>query len=135
MDIQAVKDWGQVICWIVNFFGLVWVILERRNDKTNERVTQLGQDIDEINQKVIKMKAGCDGCQIDSVASRIEQIDRDVSGLKAAAGSAPSHDDLSRVYEAINELAEKVNHLVGESEGQGQTLRQILARIIEKGMP
>lgn len=108
MDLD-VKTWLQAINMLGTFALGCWLYLEKRSDKTNERVTQLAEEVDELGKAV--------------------------TGLKAGAESAPSHADLSRVYDSINELAEKVNQLVGESESQSQTLRQILNRIIEKGMP
>ena len=51
-----------------------------------------------------------------------------LSRLEVAIKNVPTND-------SINQLTEKVNRLVGEFEGQGNTLRQILNRVIEKGMP
>lgn len=87
----------------------IWLYLEKRSDKTNERVTELSE--------------------------KVEQLDKDVSSLQASFDGAPNHDHLARVYESVNKLAEKVNQLVGESHDQSNTLRLILNRIIEKGMP
>jgi archaellum component FlaC len=135
MDIEAVKVWLQGINMVGTFALGCWLYLEKRSDKTNQRVTDLDQSVEEISKKMISLKAACDGCQVEALGGRIEQLDRDVSALKAVSESAPDHDDISRVYESINDLAETVNRLVGEFEAQGQTLRQILNRIIEKGMP
>jgi len=57
-----------------------------------------------------------------------------LSRLEAAIESVPTDEDLSKVYDSINGLAEKVNRLVGEVEGLGGTLRLILNQVIEKGM-
>lgn len=83
--------------------------MEKRGDKTNERVGQ--------------------------IAEKVDTLDKDVASLKAASDKAPSHQDLAKVYEAINELAEKVDKMIGGSESQTMTLRQILNRVIERGMP
>lgn len=58
-----------------------------------------------------------------------------LSRLEAEVGSMPSNDDLGKVYESVNKLASQVNQLVGENRGQSDTLRLILNRITEKGMP
>lgn len=95
---------------MVGTFALgVWLYLEKRSDKTNERVTEL--------------------------ASKVDTMDKDVAALKASSESAPNHGDIAKVYEAINKLAGTVNQLVGENRGQSDTLRLILSRITEKGMP
>lgn len=109
MDIETLKTWLQAVNMLGTFALGCWLYLEKRSDKTNERVTRLAEEVDELGKAV--------------------------TGLRAGAESALSHGDLSNVYGSINELAEKVNTLIGESESQSQTLRQILNRIIEKGMP
>ncbi len=108
METEAIKLWLQAINMLGTFALGVWLYLEKRSDKTNERVTEL--------------------------AGRVERIDKDVSELKAGAKSAPSHTDLGNVYESISELAATVNQLVGENRGQSDTLRLILSQITQKGM-
>ena len=108
MDIETLKVWLQA----VNMFGTlalgVWLYLEKRSDKTNERV--------------------------NSLAAKVEQIDKDVTSLTASSETSPKHSDLSNVYKSINELAETVNQLVGENRGQSDTLRLILNQIMQKGL-
>lgn len=57
-----------------------------------------------------------------------------LSRLEAEVGGMPSNADLGKVYESVNKLAATVNKLVGENQGQSDTLRLILNRIMEKGM-
>ena len=85
-------------------FG-TWLYLERRNDKTNERIIEL--------------------------AAKVEKLDKDVASLEATAGNAPNHADLSRIYDSINDLARIVNKMVGENIGQSDTLRLILNRMMQ----
>ncbi len=108
METETIKLWLQAINMLGTFALGVWLYLEKRNDRTNERVTEL--------------------------AGRVEQLDKDVSALQASAENAPNHADLGRVYESINKLAATVNQLVGENRGQSDTLRLILAQIAQKGM-
>lgn len=105
MDIRV---WLQLINMVGTFALGVWLYLEKRNDKTNER--------------------------IDELAGKVDALDKDVSALKTATASAPSHADLALVYKSINDLAATVNQLVGENKGQSETLRLILNQIAQKGM-
>jgi hypothetical protein len=57
-----------------------------------------------------------------------------LSRLEEAIKSAPTNEDLAKVYESVNKLAATVNQLVGENRGQTDTLRLILKQITEKGM-
>ena len=94
---------------VLGTFSLgAWMYLEKRSDKTNERITTL--------------------------AAKVAQIDKDVTSLTASSETAPNHLDLSNVYKSINELAETVNQLVGENRGQSDTLRLILNQIMQKGL-
>ena len=108
MNLETMNVWVQWVHMIITFGLGAWLYIEKRNDKTNERV--------------------------DTLSTRVEQIDRDLAGLAANAEAAPSHNDLSAVYKSINELSETVNQLVGENRGQSDTLRLILNQIMQKGM-
>lgn len=98
----------QMANMLANFGIGAWLYLEKRNDKTNERITEL--------------------------AGKVSHMDMDVAALKSSAETAPSHNDLSQVYKSINELAATVNQLVGENRGQSESLRMILNQIAQKGM-
>lgn len=108
MDPETIRTALQAINMLGTFALGVWLYLERRSDKTNERVTDL--------------------------VTKVAQLDKDVSALQATADVAPSHGDLSKVYDSINELSSTVNQLVGENRVQSDTLRLILNQITQKGM-
>lgn len=108
MDAETIKIGLQAINMLGTFALACWLYLEKRSDKTNERVTEL--------------------------AGKVEQLDKDVSALDATAGKAPNHADLAKVYESINSLAATVHTLVGENRGQSDTLRLILNQITQKGL-
>lgn len=108
MDAETIKTWLQAINMLGTFALGVWLYLEKRSDKTNERVTEL--------------------------AEKVGQLDKDVAALDADAKKAPNHADLAKVYDSINALAATVNQLVGENRGQSDTLRLILNQITQKGM-
>lgn len=108
MDFYKLLFWIQVANMLGNFGIGAWWYLERRNDKTNDRITEL--------------------------ADKVTKMDLDVASLKSSTEAAPSHGDLANVYESINKLAATVNQLVGENRGQTDTLNLILNQIMQKGM-
>lgn len=108
MDAETIKVWLQGINMLGTFALGIWLYLEKRSDKTNERVSEL--------------------------AAKVEKLDKDVSALEGAAVSAPNHADLAKVYDSINDMAKTVNQLVGENRGQSDTLRLILNQITQKGL-
>lgn len=105
---MEIRDWLLLISMVLHFSRTVWDYVDKRNDKTNERIADLSR--------------------------QVEQLDKDVGALKVGAESAPNHADLAKVYESVNQLAATVNQLVGENRGQSDTLRLILNQITQKGM-
>ena len=67
------------------------------------------------------------GIRMTDHASRIARLEGVVS-------KAPTHDDLSKLYEKQNETARTLAMLLGEVKGQGGSLRLILNQIAQKGM-
>ena len=113
---MEIRDWLLTISMIGHFTYTGWAYIERRSDKTTERMAEL--------------------------TTRIEHVERIVAEVKSAGAAAPTHADLGKVYEAmrdlanttnssISELASTVHQLVGENRGQTDTLRLILHRITE----
>lgn len=101
---------------IANFL-LTWGValymyLANKNKATNERIGQLEKSI-----------------SVDT-----KDHDQRITTLESTAKLVPSHNDLAKVYESINQLAGTVNQLVGENRGQSDTLKLILNQITEKGM-
>ena len=105
---MEIRDWLLTISMILHFSRTAWDYIDKRNDKTNERITEL--------------------------TGKFDALEKDVAALDAVAGNAPTHSDLSKVYESVNTLAATVNQLVGENRGQSDTLRLILNQITQKGM-
>lgn len=78
----------------------------------------------------------------DSVAELKTQIAADkqahaerISRLEVVSEKAPTHADLATVYEKLNRVAESNSRMEGQLDGVADTLRLILNRIAERGMP
>jgi ABC-type transporter Mla subunit MlaD len=104
------------ICQLALF---IYVRNTNRNDEVDSKFTAL--------QSAQKLQG-------DDLGGKSGQLSQRLAHLATAVDSAPTHSDLSKVYEAINELATTVNQLVGENRGQSDTLRLILSQITQKGM-
>lgn len=103
-----VREWLLTISMIGHFANMVYGYIERRNDKTNEKIAAL--------------------------TTKIDELERELALLRGYVQTAPNHNDLAKIYESQNALAEKVNQLIGENRGQSDTLRLILNQITQKGM-
>ena len=117
---MEVRDWLLVISMLLHFAYSIWGYIERRNDKTGDRIAD--------------------------IEARIAIVERDIGEVKAASSSAPTHNDLGKIYDemrtlskttsdAIRDLTGTVNSLVGENVGQSDALRLILNRLTEKKDP
>lgn len=53
-----------------------------------------------------------------------------IARLEHAATKAPTHDDLGKLYERINDIDRVVSQIVGELKGISATLRLIQSRVI-----
>lgn len=58
-----------------------------------------------------------------------------ISRLESIAATAPSHEDLSKMYQSIHQLGQTVHQLVGENRGQSDSLRLILSRLTGQAHP
>jgi len=99
---------GQIINLVVTIGVFLWLYVQKRTDKTSER--------------------------LEAITTRIEVTEKAVAVLQSGMNGLLRHEDLSRVYDAINKLSEQVNKLDGEFKSQNNLLNLILARITDKGM-
>jgi hypothetical protein len=86
-----------------------------------------------------------EAAQSAAIARRLDALEADLGGrmgdhagriarLEGVVSKAPTHNDLSKLYEKQNETARTLATLLGEVKGQGDTLRLILNQIAQKGM-
>lgn len=78
----------------------------------------------------------------DSVTELKKQVDADkqahaerISRLEVISEKAPTHADLAAVYEKLNRVVESSSRMEGQLGGVADSLRLILNRIAERGMP
>lgn len=66
--------------------------------------------------------------------TRMDTQDKAISHLRGVSERAPTHKDLSELYEKVNDTAKTVASMAGELRGVNDTLRLILSRITERGL-
>ena len=102
----------QSLLQIINMIGTfaigIWIYLEKRNDKTNERITHL--------------------------AAKVDEIDKTVSGVSGKVEGALRHTDLNELYQRLAKVEQSVSKLCGAFTETNNTLRLLLAKITEKGL-
>ncbi len=117
-------DWDiKTLAVIVNAIGNLaigaWLYLDRKSDKTNNRIDEIGTRVKELDGHIAE--------KLESQAGRI-------SHLEAHAEDSPTHADLGELYGKLNSVDSKVSAQGGKLEGIDSTLRLILSRITERGM-
>lgn len=98
--------------FILTWGVALYMYLANKNKATNERIGKLEDDL---------------GGMIDGHADRITH-------LETVTEMAPTHHDLAQVYEGQKRSDEKLNQLIGETRGQSDMLRLMMAQITKKGM-
>jgi tetrahydromethanopterin S-methyltransferase subunit G len=108
MDIEVAKIWLQILNMVGTATIGAWMYLEKRSNKTNER--------------------------IDELSARFEELDKSLRAVKSESGGHLRHTDLEKVYVRLNEMDGKLNQMIGEFRSHGDTLKLFMSRITEKGL-
>lgn len=80
-----------------------------------------------------------------AITDRLDAMESDIKGdisghaermarLESHYANAPTHADLSKVYDKLNRVAESNSRMEGQLGGMADSLRLILNRVAEKGM-
>ena len=62
----------------------------------------------------------------EALAAHDERLAR----IEAAARSHPTHDDLAKIYERINETSRLIHRVEGAVEGMDNNLRLVLSKLV-----
>jgi BMFP domain-containing protein YqiC len=68
-----------------------------------------------------------------NVDGRLDGTQQRLAALEAEVKRAPTHDDLSRIYERINQVATSVSEIKGGMDEVKVSFRQLMSNIITKG--
>ncbi|MDF0377682.1 hypothetical protein [Methylophilus sp. YYY-1] len=110
MDMEAVKFGFQVLQFLVTGAIGVYVYMSKKDIVTNERIGKLENDIDQ----------------------KIDQHGERIARLEAKAEKAPTHEDIGKVYDKINQVSDCVSRLEGEFAGATRTLQLIHETLMER---
>lgn len=113
MDMEIAKFLLQMLEFIVVGGCSVYVYIANKNRVTNERISEMESGLEE---------------KIDGHGERIAH-------LEAHVEQAPTHSDLGDLYGKVNTVDLKVSAQGGKLDAIDATVRMILSRITEKGMP
>ncbi|MDR2674870.1 MAG: hypothetical protein LBC18_08390 [Opitutaceae bacterium] len=119
MDIEVAKVWLQILNMVGTVIIGAWMYLEKRSNKTNER--------------------------IDDLAGRFEELDKSLRAVKSESGGhlrytdldllrKEQKGDLEKLYLRINTIDTKMSEMIGEARMQNDTLQLIMGCVTKKGL-
>jgi len=116
MDMELLLKWAALLLALGNTVAqaVLWLYL-RYGDRNKE-----------ITRKFETIESGVD--------HRLDEQDKAIAHLSGLIERAPTHNDLSALYEKVNNTAQAVSHMAGELRGINENLRLILSRVAERGM-
>lgn len=112
MNLQLIAVFISVANFVLMWGVTLYMYLSNKNKATNDRINVLEKDI--------RDKHGV--------------LEHRVTSVESVLKVAPDHDDLGKLYVALNKLSDTVNILVGENKVQSENLKMILNQIAQKGM-
>lgn len=128
MTLDEMKFWAMVVFQVINAMASsgLWLYVRYgdRNKEVDNKFETLTREFAEQNNA---MRVEFD--------RRADEHDRRLSRVEGAVERAPTHDDLGQLHEKVNQTAQGVAQMNGQLSSMNDTLRLILNRIAEKGMP
>jgi hypothetical protein len=116
VDFEAIKFWMLFGFQVINAAAtiLVWLFVRYgdRNKDIDARFENLSSDFD----------------------LRMDEQDKRIARISGLVERAPTHADLSDLYNKVNSTARDVAQIAGELKGLNENLRMILSQIAAKGM-
>lgn len=116
MDFEVVLKWAVFAFQVLNALATVGVWIYVRYGDRNQQ----------IDRKFEAVEGKFD--------ARLDEQDRVIARLTGMIERAPTHNDLSKLYDKVNTTAQAVSQMSGEMKGINENLRLILSRIAERGM-
>jgi len=110
MDVEALKLGFQVLQFLITGGIGFYVYMTNKNKVTNDRIGQLESEIDK---------------KIDSHSERLARVE-------ALTEKAPTHEDLAKVYDKVNQVSACVNRLEGEFAGVSRVVNLIHETLMEE---
>lgn len=113
MDYEAWRFWVDLSQFVLTGALGIYLWLVNRTRVNAERIRQLEDDID----------------------NRVDAIDQRVTRLEATGEHAPTHDDLGKIHNRIDECTKGVSSLEGKFQKANETLNTIHEFLLNRRQP
>ena len=98
-----IGDWLDIIYKAITGMFAVWFYFDRKNDKTNQRISELENTIDQ---------------RLDNMINRMTRVEADLA-------NTPSHNDLGKIYEEIRKQSDAMASISANVAAQASTLKSL----------
>lgn len=123
MDIESAKFLFQIAQFLATLGLAFYVHLTNKDKVTNDRITALETN---VNTKIQKLD--------DDVEERLKKHGEDIARLEESEEHGPTHHDLGKLHEKVNSVDRQVGAISGQLAGVESNVRQIMNRVLEKGL-
>lgn len=101
--IGFIGDWLDVAYKLITGMFAVWFYFDRKNDKTNARISALEDTLDR---------------RMDGIGDRLTRVEADLE-------NTPSHNDLGKIYDEIRKQSDAMASLNANVAAQASTLKSL----------
>lgn len=101
--IDQIGSWLDVIYKVLTAIFVTWMYLDRKNDKTNQRISSLEETLES---------------RLDTHAERLTRIEVDLH-------NTPNHADLGKIYDEIRKQSETMANINAAVTAQAATMRSL----------
>ncbi len=98
-----VGEWLDIAYKVITGLFAVWFYFDRKNDKTNQRISALEDTLDR---------------RLDGITDRITRVEVDLE-------NAPSHNDLGKIYDEIRKQSDSMSSMNANLAAQSSSLKQL----------
>lgn len=106
MDYNVAKFWLEVLILLSNVILWAWALNNRKHTATNER-------LETMREQIAAQIAGMDR----RIEKRIDSHNAQLIELETHRENAPSHSDMKRLHERIDEFTQAISRLEGNLAG------------------
>ncbi|THF60921.1 hypothetical protein [Pseudothauera rhizosphaerae] len=111
--------------------GVLWAmgrsLLQQYGDMLRDQLAAHRTDVQRGQQSVLERLEAIDR-ELEDHAARITRLD-------VLVEKAPTHADLDKLYSRVNTTAEDVAEIKGTLKVIGESLRALMNRVAERGLP
>lgn len=132
---------------LLNMLGTLavgaWVYLDRKNNKTADVVTSLGERVVQVEEGL--SQAALSKGVLDAIPHQIAAVERKIdervdvhadrlTRVEEQIKAAPTHSDLGKIYDKLNGVAESSQGVERQLQGVADNVKIIMSRIVDRGM-